>query len=84
MANKDNDGGESTDEVAHERVKIGNKSVSVDFNGSPLSEVLFEFDRSSGALKGYSSSAVISFTISKASKTKTVEIVPLTGKVTAK
>lgn len=83
LADKDT-GGAGAD-VPQEKVKVGAKNLNVKFNGSVLSEgdvVKLEFDRSSGALKGYDSTAELLFVISKASKERKVKIVPLTGKVT--
>lgn len=89
VANKDT--GREGEEKVGERVKIGDKNVKIVFDdGTDITDwtgggsVSFEFDRSSGALKSVDMSAAISFTISKASKTRIVEIVPLTGKVTVK
>lgn len=81
-----------------EKVKVGDKNVKVELkvgkasSYADLSEVTFVFDRGSGAVsevifsvgdekKGYDIDQIY-FKISKASKIKYVEIVPLTGKVT--
>lgn len=75
MADKDTGGAAAA--VEQDKVKVGAKNV--DISGGMLGTEL-EFDRSSGALKN--GSGEITFTISKASKTYTVKIVALTGRVT--
>lgn len=71
--------------------KVGNRSVSVRFDdGSSESElgtggVVFVFDRASGALKtlngAEANTASPKFTVSKGSTRRTIEIVPITGRI---
>ena len=71
--------------------KGGNRSVSVRFDdGSSESElgtgcVVFVFDRASGALKtlngAEANTASPKFTVSKGSTRRTIEIVPITGRI---
>ena len=73
--------------------KVGNRSVSVRFDdGSSESElgtggVVFVFDRASGALKtlngaeANTNTASPKFTVSKGSTRRTIEIVPITGRI---
>lgn len=97
MANQDT-GGEGT-ETEGDLVKVGDKNVKVELRiGTSsgyvdLSKVSFLFDRGSGALKSYKIGDVwencdrvdkIYFRISRASKIRYIEIVPLTGKVAVK
>lgn len=72
-------------------MKVGNRSVSVRFDdGSSESElgtggVVFVFDRASGALKtlngAEANTASPKFTVSKGSTRRTIEIVPITGRI---
>lgn len=98
MANQDT-GGEGT-ETNGDLVKVGDKNVKVELRVGTssgyvdLSKVSFLFDRGSGALKSYKigesdwvncdSVDKIYFRISRASKIRYIEIVPLTGKVAVK
>ncbi len=71
--------------------KVGNRSVSVRFDdGFSESElgtggVVFVFDRASGALKtlngAEANTASPKFTVSKGSTRRTIEIVPITGRI---
>ena len=83
LADKDTGGAGET--VVHDAVKVGEKNLSVLFQGGDLPDVpgvTFKFDRSSGALREHDSDSELLFTIAKSSNTKKVKIVPLTGKVT--
>lgn len=65
--------------------KIGDTKVNISFSETgdvTSAPVTFEFNRGSGALTTYRDKLTVSFTVSKASTTKTVEIVPLTGNIT--
>lgn len=81
-ADKDSGGAGATTTTT---TKIGDAKVNISFSESgdvASTPVSFEFNRGSGALTTYADKAVVSFTVSKASTTKTVEIVPITGKIT--
>lgn len=65
--------------------KIGDAKVNISFSETgdvASTPVSFEFNRGSGALTTYADKAVVTFTVSRASTTKTVEIIPITGKIT--
>lgn len=67
--------------------KIGDAKVDISFSETgdvASTPVTFEFNRGSGALTTYADRAAVSFTVSKAGKTYTVEIVPITGKIAVK
>lgn len=80
------DGGEGT-LIPSDPVKIGDANVNISFSeGDDLAAnpVTFVFDRGSGALTSFADKKSVSFTVSKASTTRTVEIIPITGKITVK
>lgn len=83
------DSGESTNEIIS---TVGKKSVFVGFSDGTASknlnegdEVVFEFDRASGALKKLDNAEANTkspvFTISKGNTKRTIEIVPITGRI---
>lgn len=84
------DSGESTNEITS---TVGKKNVSVKFDDGSSGdrdlngggEVVFEFDRASGALKKLDNAEVnaasLEFTISKGNTKRTIEIVPITGRI---
>lgn len=75
------DGTENT-EPQKTTTKLGDAKVSVTFNDADFSEIVFTFNRGTGGLSSYADQSKVWFTVSKASTTKTVEIIPITGKIT--
>lgn len=83
-ADKDSGGAGATTTTT---TKIGDAKVNISFSETgdvASTPVNFEFNRGSGALTTYADKAVVTFTVSRASTTKTVEIIPITGKITVK
>lgn len=88
ISNKD----DGTTDTTTTTSKVGNKTVEVLFGndgtaGSAIGEVMFEFDRASGALKKMKVGGVDtpaqtpSFTVSKGSTERIIDIVPITGRI---
>ena len=76
------DGTENTENPIGTKTKIGDAKVSITFNDADFSEIQFIFNRGTGGLSSYADQAEVWFTVSKASTTKKVVIVPITGKIT--